>query len=305
VVLWGIATASTAANDYKSFLAARIFLVIFEAVIAPFLMLISSQWYTKSEQAPRFSLWYYGLGLGQVIGGIVNYGFQRVDTSFAGWRIMFAFLGCSTVLIGFVTLIFLPNTPMAPRFLSDTDKAALLYHISTNQTSISNPNFKPSQILELPQPQNRPPYPHHNPHLHLLGRRNNLLRNPNQNNRLLLLHSAPFNTPSGLISILSTLLVGLAIRTHSRRRLRLILPISNKPGLLAGVYLVNSITATLIIIYQWTTSNIAGHTKRIFAMALVSGSFSVGNIVGPQTFQARDASQFILAKDHRARDTRR
>ncbi|KAK5169976.1 hypothetical protein LTR04_005366 [Oleoguttula sp. CCFEE 6159] len=47
--------------------AVRVFLGIFEAAIAPSLMLISSQWYTKSEQAPRFSIWYAGLGLGQIL----------------------------------------------------------------------------------------------------------------------------------------------------------------------------------------------------------------------------------------------
>lgn len=63
VALWGVATACTAAaKDYHSLLAARIFLGIFEAAVAPALMLISSQWYTKFEQAPRFSLWYCGLG---------------------------------------------------------------------------------------------------------------------------------------------------------------------------------------------------------------------------------------------------
>ena len=32
------------------------------------------------------------------------------------------------------------------------------------------------------------------------------------------------------------------------------------------------------------------------AVALVAGSFSVGNIIGPQTFQARDAPGYIPAK---------
>ena len=71
---------------------------------------------------------------------------------------------------------------------------------------------------------------------------------------------------------------------------------SNKAAQLAGIYLVNAITATLIIIYQWTASNIAGQTKRVIGIALISGSFSVGNIIGPQTFQARDAPDFIPAK---------
>lgn len=67
-------------------------------------------------------------------------------------------------------------------------------------------------------------------------------------------------------------------------------------GRLAGIYLVNAITATLVVIFQWTSSNVAGHTKRTASVALIAGSFSVGNIIGPQTFQARDAPQYIPAK---------
>lgn len=47
---------------------------------------------------------------------------------------------------------------------------------------------------------------------------------------------------------------------------------------------------------QWTAANFSGATKRAFAAAVVSGSFSVGNIIGPQTFQARDAPNYRPAK---------
>lgn len=73
-------------------------------------------------------------------------------------------------------------------------------------------------------------------------------------------------------------------------------PSSNRAALLAGVYLVNSITAVLAVIYQWTAANVAGQTKRVVSVALIAGSFSVGNIIGPQTFQAKDAPQYIPAK---------
>lgn len=43
-------------------------------------------------------------------------------------------------------------------------------------------------------------------------------------------------------------------------------------------------------------ANIGGATKRAFAAAIISGSFSIGNIIGPQTFQARDAPDFRPAK---------
>lgn len=67
-----------------------------------------------------------------------------------------------------------------------------------------------------------------------------------------------------------------------------------KAGQLAGIYLVNSITATLIVIYQWTGSNVGGQTKRVISVALVSGSFSVGNIIGPQTFRSRSVFPELL-----------
>ena len=65
-------------------------------------------------------------------------------------------------------------------------------------------------------------------------------------------------------------------------------PKNNRAALLAGIYLVNAIVATLVVIYQWTVANCAGQTKRTISSAIIAGSFSIGNIIGPQTFQAKD-----------------
>lgn len=151
VTLWGIATAcGAAAHNYQTLLVSRIFLGIFEATIGPSLMLISSQWYTKSEQAPRFSFWYLGLGLGQILGGAISYGFQHISPAAAlsGWRTMFVVLGCITVAIGLCTFFFLPDTPMQAKWLSDNEKVALLKHVSVNQTGIQSRKFRPREILD-------------------------------------------------------------------------------------------------------------------------------------------------------------
>lgn len=116
--------------------------------------------------------------------------------------------------------------------------------------------------------------------------------------------------PSGIVSIASTLIVGLGIRKTSHRWAWIVgccipgilgggllsFQLRNKAARLAGIYLVNSIVATLIVIYQWTIANCAGQTKRVVASALIAGAFSVGNIIGPQTFQKKDAPQYIPAK---------
>ncbi|KAM0289623.1 hypothetical protein ACHAO9_005910 [Fusarium lateritium] len=315
VIAWGIATASgAAAHNYQTLLVSRVFLGIFEATIGPSLMLISSQWYTKSEQAPRFSFWYLGLGLGQIVGGLVSYGFQHIgpDASLAGWRIMFITLGLITVVIGLATLVFLPDTPMKAKWLTNSEKVALLKHVSVNQTGIESRKFRPKEILEaLCDPQL---------YLMLLSvvllsvssgvvttYSATLIRNLGYNPK----KAALMNMPSGVVSIFFTLAVGFGIRYQSHRwawiiaciipaiiggALMSFLPSTNRAGCLAGIYLVNAVVAPLTIFYNWTAANFGGATKRAFAAAIVSGSFSLGNIIGPQTFQAKDAPEFRPAK---------
>ncbi|KAK5661044.1 hypothetical protein OQA88_12423 [Cercophora sp. LCS_1] len=316
VILWGIATAcGAAARNYQTLLVSRVFLGIFEATIGPSLMLISSQWYTKSEQAPRFSFWYLGLGLGQIIGGAVSYAFQHVtpgSSQLAGWRIMFLTLGIVTVVIGICTVVFLPDTPMKSSWLSDVEKVALLKHVSVNQTGIENRKFRAEEIFEaLLDPQ-----------LYLLllsvvllsvssgvvtTYSATLIRGLNYDSK----QAALMNMPSGAVSIFFTLFVGYGIRKQSHRwawiiaclipaitggALMSFLPTSNKSGILAGIYLVNAVVAPLAVFYNWTAANFGGATKRAFAAAIISGSFSLGNIIGPQTFQDRDKPEYRPAK---------
>ncbi|KAE8354270.1 major facilitator superfamily domain-containing protein [Aspergillus coremiiformis] len=313
VTLWGVAAAASAgARDYRGLLVARIFLGIFEATIGPSLMLLSSQCYTRSEQALRFTFWYAGLGVAQIVGGVISFAFQQVHHSFAGWRIMFLVLGCITIAVGLLTMGWMPDTPMKARWLSESEKVALLRHVSVNQTGVWRRAVDVKQIWEAVWD------------VQLWGLTvatictsvssgvvttysatliNGFGFTPPQ--------AALLNTPSGLVSIVFTLVVGVGIRRTSHRwawficctipgilggALLSFLPKQNTAGVLMGIYLVNAIVATLPILYQWTMANCAGHTKRAVASALVAGSFSVGNIIGPQTFQARDAPEYRPAK---------
>ncbi|KAJ5312346.1 hypothetical protein PENANT_c011G00027 [Penicillium antarcticum] len=314
VFFWGVAAAaSSGAQNYQGLLVARIFLGIFEATVGPSLMLISSQYYTRSEQAPRFTVWYMGLGVAQILGGLISFGFQHVHhASMEGWRIMFLVLGLVTSVIGALTFFFIPDTPIKASWLSESEKVALLEHVSENQTGVWSTKLNLSQILEAVC----------DVQLWLLTITTILI---SVSSGVVTTYSstliagfgftgpisALLNTPGGIVSIFFTLLVGFGIRRTSHRwawnvlctipgiiggGLLSFLPKTNKAGVLIGIYLVNAIVATLPILYQWTMANCAGHTKRAFASALVAGSFSVGNIIGPQTFQAHDAPEYHPAK---------
>lgn len=117
--------------------------------------------------------------------------------------------------------------------------------------------------------------------------------------------------PSGIVSIIVCILSSVAVGKSSNRWLWIsglavpgamggalmsFLPARNKVGLLVGIYLVNCIVAVLLLVFNWVSSNIAGHTKRSIATSLIAGAFSVGSIIGPQTFQARDAPNYYPAK---------
>ncbi|KAJ5741154.1 hypothetical protein N7493_001026 [Penicillium malachiteum] len=321
VFLWGVAaTASAGSHNYRDLLVSRIFLGGFEATIGPSLMLLVSQFYTRSEQAPRFTFWYTGLGVAQILGGIISYGFQHVhNTSIDGWRIMFLVVGLVTMLVGVLTFFSIPDTPIKASWLSDSEKVALLHHVGESQTGVWSSKVNMEQIWEAVM----------DIQLWLLTLTTILtyliILKISISSGVVTTYSATLisgfgfsgpvsallNTPSGLISIFFTLVVGYGIRKFSHRWAWLVfctipgiiggglmsfLPKSNTAGVLMGLYLVNAIVATLPILYQWTMANCAGHTKRAFASALVAGSFSVGNIIGPQTFQARDAPGYQPAK---------
>lgn len=61
---------------------------------------------------------------------------------------MFLVMGLLTVVVGFGTFFFLPDTPMKAKWLSDDEKVALLQHTRVNQTGIRNSKFNTRQILE-------------------------------------------------------------------------------------------------------------------------------------------------------------
>ena len=59
VMLWGVVLASMAAtNSYASLMVQRTLLGIFEACVAPILVLIIAMWYKKGEQGRRVSFFY-------------------------------------------------------------------------------------------------------------------------------------------------------------------------------------------------------------------------------------------------------
>jgi nitrate/nitrite transporter NarK len=86
----------------------------------------------------------------------------------------------------------------------------------------------------------------------------------------------------------------------------------NKAGLLAASFMTGTFGAAFMLLLAWNASyvpfplpiaqiltfrrNIAGHTKKVTINAMTLVSFAVGNILGTQTFQAKEAPGYISGK---------
>ncbi|KAJ5689846.1 hypothetical protein N7462_004238 [Penicillium macrosclerotiorum] len=315
VFCWGvILCCSSAAQNFSGMLALRVLLGVLEAVIAPSLTMYTSMWYTRAESTPRYGFWYCGLGAGQMIGGLISFAAQHAPSSlsFGGWRIMFVAIGAVNLLVSLLVLFVLPESPEKAKFLSEAEKQRVSQRLIQDQAGVGVKVFRLRSVLEafmdlqtwllvlltilITIPSGV-----------ITTFSSILIKGFGYNNK----ESALLNIPSGVVSIASTMVSTYAISRGFSRWLAIdllliptllgsclmsFLPTANKGGCLAGIYLVNTTVAPLALIYAWTGANFKGYTMKVSGAAIISAGFSVANIIGPQTFQSKDAPHYIPAK---------
>ncbi|KAM6525823.1 hypothetical protein FALCPG4_011358 [Fusarium falciforme] len=314
VILWGaVICCSAAAQNFPGMTAARTLLGMFEAVISPALIMITSQWYTRSQATPRTGIWYCGLGIGQTVGGLISFAAQHGSRvgSFEGWRIMFVSVGAFNMLVGLLVVFWMPSGIKEAKFLTEHERFVLQEALSADQGGNGAKVFQASGIWDSLKDLQ----------VWLLFLNTILIvipsgiittfsatlirsfgYNPKQ--------AALLNMPSGLVSVAATLLSTFAILYRFPRWLGLCLLMiptligaglmsfypDSQAGSLAGIYLINFDVAPLALIYALVGANIQGYTKKVTTNAIIAIGFSIANIIGPQTFQARDAPGYIPAK---------
>lgn len=311
---WAIVTTCHAAvTDYQGLVAVRVVAGLFEAGIPPSLMLLTSQYYTRGEQASRFAIWYAGIGFGQIIGGFVSWIFLHVPTHspVASWRVMYIVLGLVSFVYSLALFFFIPSESTKAKFLSNSEKATLWAHIRANQTGIRDTHFKAKQIFEA---VTSIPYWL----IIIIVIMQTISSGVTSTYSALLIksfgytpkQSALLGMPSGLVSILSCVICGETARRFGCRWLVIAITSifsvvgaalmsfmpHSQAGSLAGIYLINFIIGATPLCYQWITTNTAGHTQRAFVTGSLNAAFAVGSIIGPQTFQAKDAPGYQPAK---------
>ncbi|KIW78629.1 hypothetical protein Z517_08467 [Fonsecaea pedrosoi CBS 271.37] len=310
VFLWGgFLMCHGAVHNFGGLMAARFFLGVGEAAVAPGFALITGMFYTRKEQPLRQGAWFAGNSLANIFGGLVAYGIGQIETSSLGnWRLLFLIMGSITSAYAFLLYLFLPDSPDKARFLDEKQRRIALERTVENQTGLlDNNHFVPSQVVDaLTDPQLW--------FLVLYTVSVNLANGGLTSFGALVVKGFGF---SNLNALLIQMPIGVAqlvflLLTSSLATIlpsaRLVLMIFNTLSSMVGMIMVyecksraarmtglclgSVFAANIPLSLSLISSNVGGFTKRSVTSATLFVAYCVGNIVGPQFFQTSQAPRY-------------
>lgn len=129
MVTWGlVATGFMFVNNTPSFYILRFLLGVAEAGFFPGVILYLTYWFPRRLRGNATSLFYIGLPVSQVIGGVLSGSLLQLDGAFGllGHQWMFMIEGVVAVLVGITALLYLTDQPRNARWLDDDERQALV-----------------------------------------------------------------------------------------------------------------------------------------------------------------------------------
>ncbi|VEU23249.1 DEKNAAC104365 [Brettanomyces naardenensis] len=303
IVLWGVILCLHAApKSYAGLVVLRVLLGVLESAVTPAMMLITSQWYKKEEQFFRTSIWFACNGLGTILGGGIAYGIANNQEHFAitAWKGLFIITGVMSIII-----------PSKAWFLTEHEKRLVVERIRKNQQGFGNKHFKMYQFKEALLDINTWLY-------FFFAIASNIPNGALTNFGAILLNSdfgydakmsLIMNMPFGAVELVGCMLLGFCNTFIPHRMFICLVSMlltlmcscllafaGPKEARLAGYYLMPIYATTMICALSCFASNTAGYTKKVTTNALYLIAYCVGNIVGPQTFIAKQAPSYTGGK---------
>ncbi|KAK3615930.1 hypothetical protein LTR56_026295 [Elasticomyces elasticus] len=316
IFLWGVfLMIQAAAKNFAGLAALRAFAGAAEACSDPSFMLITSMWYTRRQQPIRMGLWYTANGFGIALGGLLGFGIGHIGGALPSWKYEFLIIGALCCVWGVVMFIFLPDSPVTAKGLTQREKRIAVERLRDNQTGVENKHFKWYQVVDAVTDIK----------LYLfffLGVVGNVPNGGISNFGTLIIKGFGFSTlvttlmqvPYGCIiaiSILTCVFLNDYFGRHGRQTrcwfiliflcpniagsfgLRF-LAADNKAGRLVSYYLTGPYNAAFVMILAMTTANTAGHTKKVVTNAVLFLGYCTGNIAGPFFYKTSQAPEYPL-----------
>lgn len=299
IFLWGVLLiAQAGATNFATLAVLRALSGAAEACSDPSFMLITSMWYTRRQQPVRIGLWYTANGFGIALGGLLGFGIGQIRGALPSWKYEFIIIGSLCCVWGIVLAIFLPDSPVTARQLSEREKRIAVERLSENQTGVENKTFKQYQLVEaLKDPKTY--------FFFLLAVLQNTPNGGISNFGTIIIKGFGFSTlvtalmqvPYGAfiaIAILSCVYLNdyfsIKLQKNTRIWFAILYTLPNIAGAfglrfvptdqhiarLWMYYLTGPYNASMVLLLSLVTANTAGHTKKVVTNAFTFLGYCVG-----------------------------
>ncbi|OCF73173.1 hypothetical protein I204_06403 [Kwoniella mangroviensis CBS 8886] len=305
VIIWGtIVCMHAVCKNFGGLMAVRFLLGFFE----------SGMYYRRNEHPTIISYWYGMQGVQLCVSGLIAFGLTYVNSpTIYTWQALFIIVGGFTVVVGVLTLIFLPDSPMKAKCWTDKQKTMIIERLRINEQGVQDSRWKWEQMWEAFQDPAVWCYwvmqiagfiivnglaVFANIIVKGLGFtvRQTQLLNLAQGGFSLIIY---FGTAwvARLTNQTCLVLAGTMAIALAGTVVLLTVPVSPKtaPGLLLTFYFANFVIAAGSLLYSIVTRNIAGQTKKTCVTAMLFVTYGAGCIIGPQVFRAKDAPRYKFA----------
>ncbi|KAJ3752564.1 MFS general substrate transporter [Lentinula raphanica] len=286
IFVWSVALCCHAAcRNFGDLLVVRIILGMCEGSITAGFLLVSSMFYTRTEQMLRVGYW------SQIATGFISFGVLHIQTKgFQPWQWLMIITGILSFMTAAAFWFLFPDSPTTAWFLTPEERVTAIQRVKVNQTGVGNKHFKKEQFYEaLRDPKTWG--------FALFSGISNVTNSISAQAPLITasfgftyLQTSLLGIVSGLIEIV-TIWTGVNICAripNSRAYIGVIYILPN----IAGLLMVNLINwndriALLagqylnVLMLSWLNAVTAGQTKKITVNAIMLCAYCIGNAAGP------------------------
>ncbi|WWC95911.1 hypothetical protein V866_002778 [Kwoniella sp. B9012] len=313
VFMFGIMTFATmGVKNAGGLQAVRFILGMFEGMNTSGAGLVIGMWWKKEEQGVRTVIVFNTLS--SVVNGLLSYAvqFYTPTAHLSRWQLLFLITACISVTFGILDWIFFPSNPTKAWWLTERQRYIAVARLAGNQTGMVNTHTKWNQVKEALLDIRTWLYflisiTLNIPNGGLSGFYSIVVAGLHFSTKQLTL----MNMPTGPIGWFAAFFwVWLAKRTRQPLLCAMgsvivcligtvvlkVVPHSNIGGSLAGLYIVYMYWAPYMVFGQLIMyHNVGGTTKKVAVFGISYLGYAVGNLVGPQSFRAKEDPSYPTA----------
>jgi ACS family tartrate transporter-like MFS transporter len=147
VILFGImAVLTVLAGNYTELMWLRFALGVAESGFAPGALYYLTFWYKSEELASRNGIFLLASSISSALGGILAYGIFQLEGVWGlrGWQWLFIMEGFPAIILGIITMLYLPDHPSSARFFTVAQKEVAAKRVPrfAKQTTAEPYNWK-------------------------------------------------------------------------------------------------------------------------------------------------------------------